>query len=348
MKMIKPDYSNSVVNVTNSILGKENKIKELKNLKKKIIFMIIDGMGYNFLIKNSTLKPVKKITSVFPSTTASAITSINSGKEPCEHAITGWYMFVKELGCIIAPLPFYVRYKHMKIQKGFEKKLFPQKKFKIIVTDDKIKKKEYATYGYKTTSGFFRQTLQAIKKHNLIYTYYPHLDSIEHKFGPNSIEAKNHMELLEKNIYKLIQRLPVDTSLIITADHGQIQSTKKETFTLPDGLKKMMVLPLTGEPRAAYVFIKNGFEKKFVDFIKKNLSDKLIVRSTKEFIQDGFFGSKKINPKLLDRIGDFVLLTKKNFVIKDPLFDEKLSFKKGNHGGISGDEMFVPLLRFDV
>lgn len=347
MKMIKPDYSNSIVNVTNSILGKENKIKELKNLKKKIILMIIDGMGYNFLVKNSALKPVRKITSVFPSTTATAITSITSGKEPCEHALTGWYMFLKELGSIIAPLPFYIRYKHMQIPKGFEKKLFPQKKFKIIVTDDKIKKKEYATYGYKTTAGFFRQTLKAIKNHNLIYTYYPHLDTIEHKFGPNSIEAKNHMKLLEKNIHELIKKLPKDTSLIITADHGQMQTTKKETFVISDELKKMMVLPLTGEPRAAYAFIKNGFEKKFYNCVKKNYSDKLIIKHTKDVIDEGFFGIKKINPKLLDRIGDFILFTKNNFVIKDPLFDEQLKFKKGNHGGISEDEMFVPLLRYD-
>jgi len=347
MNLIKPDYNNSVVNVTNQILGLENKIKELKNLKKKILYMIIDGMGYNLLLNNTNLIPIKKITSVFPSTTACAINSIMSGKEPIEHAITGWYVFLKEIGGIIAPLPFYLRYGHSKIPLEYKKKLFPKKAFKNVVTDKKIKLKDNEKYAYETFNGFFSQSLKTINKHNLVYSYYPGLDSTEHKFGPNSKQTKEHLKLIEKKIGQLIKKMPKNSSLIITADHGQINNSKKDLITLTERIKDMLVLPLTGEPRVAYCYVKSDKTKDFEFEIKKQYQDKILLKKSSDLIKEGFFGFKKENKSLQDRIGNYTLILKKNYIIKDHLFNEKLKFKKGNHGGVSPDEMFVPLLRFD-
>jgi hypothetical protein len=47
---------------------------------------------------------------------------------------------------------------------------------------------------------------------------------------------------------------------------------------------------------------------------------------------------------LLDRIGDYILIMKGNYVIKDRLLGETMHFLKANHGGMSGKEMFVPLI----
>ena len=52
----------------------------------------------------------------------------------------------------------------------------------------------------------------------------------------------------------------------------------------------------------------------------------------------------KPNPKLKDRIGDYVLIMKEGHIIKDSLMGRKESYHIGNHGGVSKEEMFVPLI----
>ena len=76
--------------------------------------MILDGIGYNYL-KNRGSKTIfseylrGSMTSVFPPTTASSITSFRTGLAPQQHAITGWFMNLKELGCVFKILPFKAR-----------------------------------------------------------------------------------------------------------------------------------------------------------------------------------------------------------------------------------------------
>ena len=48
--------------------------------------------------------------------------------------------------------------------------------------------------------------------------------------------------------------------------------------------------------------------------------------------------------RLYERTGDYVLVMKKSYIIKDFLPNEKTDFQKGNHGGLSEDEMLVPLI----
>src|SRR3989338_7774310 len=121
-----PDYKNSIVNLMTSIIQSYNQnykspykaLQQIPALELKqttnIVFFVIDGLGYEYLqrygkkIKDSVLQINcrAKITSVFPSTTAAAITTFNTGAAPQQHALTGWYMYLKELGIVTAILPF--------------------------------------------------------------------------------------------------------------------------------------------------------------------------------------------------------------------------------------------------
>jgi hypothetical protein len=51
----------------------------------------------------------------------------------------------------------------------------------------------------------------------------------------------------------------------------------------------------------------------------------------------------KPHPKLQDRVGDFVLIMKEGYVLKDALMDDVVDFCEGYHGGVSKEEMWVPL-----
>ena len=120
-----PNYKNgSIVNLMSSLLqsyGKRTMYNTLPQIDKKelqsaknVILFVIDGLGYESVKKYGTgtvfEKYLKdKITTVFPSTTAAAITTFNTANAPQQHALTGWHTYVKELGCITTILPFMPR-----------------------------------------------------------------------------------------------------------------------------------------------------------------------------------------------------------------------------------------------
>jgi len=149
--MVLPDYKNSIVNLMSSIqaaYGIKSRYSRLKQLdvkelssKKNIVLMVFDGLGYDYVVKQGKgsifEKYLKsKITSVFPSTTATAITSFYTGKPAQQHSITGWFMYAKEVGGIIANLPFMMR-------GGYPLKINPKKIFTEKPIFDKLKADSY-------------------------------------------------------------------------------------------------------------------------------------------------------------------------------------------------------------
>ena len=100
--IVLPNYENCILNTITSILkyyNVETKHKSLKELDevlqkryRNIIFIVLDGMGEHVLTPispNGFFKKneLKKVTSVYPSTTTAALTTYYSGKPPYE---TGW------------------------------------------------------------------------------------------------------------------------------------------------------------------------------------------------------------------------------------------------------------------
>ena len=87
------------------------------NSSEKIVLFLIDGLGYrqwlnyckndcgffNLAAKRGVSIP---LTTIFPSTTASAITTINTGLTPQEHGLPEWLVYFKEIDMIIKTLPF--------------------------------------------------------------------------------------------------------------------------------------------------------------------------------------------------------------------------------------------------
>src|SRR5205085_11162913 len=78
---------------------------------RNIVLLIIDGLGDNLLRRRAAGGELERrrrgsLTSVFPSTTASAITTSYTGRTPLEHGLTGWFVYFGAAGCVSAALPF--------------------------------------------------------------------------------------------------------------------------------------------------------------------------------------------------------------------------------------------------
>src|SRR6185503_4532885 len=111
---MRPDYfGGSLVNLIATIVEsrggtalhpglKNAPSDELRNARN-IVLLIIDGLGDNYLMRRGAGGELARrrrasMTSVFPSTTASAITTSYTGRTPLEHALTGWFTYFGEAG----------------------------------------------------------------------------------------------------------------------------------------------------------------------------------------------------------------------------------------------------------
>ena len=128
----KPNYQNgSIVNLMQSIIQTLNLSKKtglgtygeldifpIKQSKKarRVALIVVDGLGqdlYDILDHKKALDAwhVGTLTSVYPSTTASAISTFLTGSAPKQHGITGWYMYLPEISEVATILPFISRAK---------------------------------------------------------------------------------------------------------------------------------------------------------------------------------------------------------------------------------------------
>ena len=371
-----PNYNDgSIVNLMSSIsnsFGVKTQYNSLKilppeKLKKNVLLIVIDGLGYNYLIsKNSSLPILGSMTSVFPSTTGAAITSFYTGVPVQQHASPGWFVFLKEIGIVSIILRFSprsegsifsesgIKIENIINQDSFTSKL-KAKSFAIagknIVNSDfsKLMTKKAKRLSYDNLNGFFKQINKALNSTNsrkYIFAYWPKFDALSHKHGIESQQSERHFKILEKRLNALIKKLKTDTTLIITSDHGFISAEEERVIKLEDHpkLKECLTMPFCGDSRVIYCYVHPSKTKQFEDYLKHNLSKYCDFYKSQELIDKNYFGLFEPNPKLFDRVGDYVLICKENYIIKDLLENEERDDNIGHHSGISEDEMLVPLI----
>lgn len=392
-----PNYKNgSIVNLMSSVekaLGGNPQYNTLPMLTPDeikqydtVVLLVIDGLGYEYIKKygkSSMLwKNLRgKITSVFPSETTTAMTALTVGVPAQQHALTGWFMYLKEFKRIMIVLPFVPRIKDKKFKptKNDVKKIFTQKSiFKKIQNQSYqfLALKNYKSYrivskkyvngectkatngpakriGYTTMTHFFeliKKTIARERNKKLIHAYWPAFDTMSHIKGPKDPKTRKHFQSLDRQIRYLAKKArKTNTLLLITADHGQIAIPPERTIFLDQHpeMKAMLTQPLCAWRRTVYCYVKKGKEKQFEKYVKTKLGKYCTLYKSKDLIKKHYFGLFTPNKKLKDRIGDYTLIMKDNYEIAEVLPGEKMHFCRGDHGGISKEEMFVPLIVID-
>jgi len=380
----KPDYEGgSIVNLMSSItkcFGLQPQYSELMLLPsealkkyKNIINIVIDGLGYDYLMKRrkNFLKDhtAGKITSVFPSTTSACITSFATGLAPKEHGVTGWFVRLKSdkydipstillfsdrrneeslLNRNINPEDIFIDQRLSKKIKNL-KVLHPESINDSVYT--KYLLSDSVKIGYKGLEDMFIKLKGAVRsnkeKKNYVYAYLPDFDAVKHKVGSGSRDLTRLFYNISKQTEKFVSDIRGTNSVvIITADHGLIDGEEGKRINMSElpEINKMLEFPLCGEPRAAYCYVKKKYLKVFKKAVEETIGHAVKVFSRSQLMKGGYYGLFEPNPELESRIGDFVLVCKENFVIKDFLKNEKVKWHAADHGGLSSSEMFVPLI----
>lgn len=376
-----PDYhGGSLVNLMSSIaqaLGANSSYAPLAALPaasltgaRHLVLLVVDGLGYRYLLgKQGALRRHLQgwMTSVFPSTTASAIPVFLTGLAPQQHGLTGWHMYFREIGAIAAPLPFRLRTgKHGLREAGvtpaglfgmtplFDRLPVPCH----VVSPQHIVHSDFNAalsgraqrHGYETLDGMFSHLagiMLSSEPRSYTYAYWPQLDSLAHEHGIHSAQVAEAFAALDAAFAHLLQVARQSGSrVIVTADHGFIDSPAGETVDLdrhPE-LRQTLLLPLCGEPRASFAYVCAGREAQFEDYIQSRLGDRVQLFRSEEVMRQGWLGLGEMHPALADRLGDYVLLPRGRAILRDWLMGEERYAHVGVHGGLSEAEMLVPLV----
>jgi hypothetical protein len=374
-----PNYAGgSLVNLVASIVaarGGAARHRELDMLPaaellaaRNVVLFIVDGLGDRYLVRRGAGGELARrrrgaLTSVFPSTTASAITTSYTGCTPLEHGLTGWYTYFGEAGCVAAALPFRSRgdlallsARGVSTSQIFSAaSIFPSLPVRSIVVSyrDIID----SDYNSRHCEGAERRAYQKLPElvdeveaaaksgpeRKFIYAYWPEYDAVSHRHGSESAEAFARFSELDEAFGTLCERLAgTESTIVVTADHGFVDVERDDCLDLPSGLLSMLRFPLCGERRIAYCHVHSPgeFREKAQDW----LGARGEARMSRELVDEGWLGGGTPHPRLAERIGDVALVMHECYTVKDWLPGEPRHLHIGNHGGTSEDEMTIPLI----
>ena len=374
-----PDYrGGGIVNLMASIaaaFGAEERVyPALRALppahlaSRNVVLLVIDGLGYDCLqthCPNGFLAGhlVGRMTSVFPSTTATAVTTFLTGTAPQQHGVTGWFMYVRELRSVLTVLPYRHRDGSAKELPTPVETLGPAPLFERldaqshVVAPQRIVQSPFNTafsgaarlHGFETLEQMLVTAATVVrqpKRRHYVYAYWSELDRMAHEHGIRSSAVVTHLAELDESIARLAATLRgTDTTLIVTADHGFIDARPEQRIELamhPE-LARMLALPLCGEPRAAYLYLGANRRSEVEAYVSEHLGSLADLIDSDRLIEAGYFGLGTAHPDLRERIGDCVLIMRHAAVIKDWLPAEHRYVHVGVHGGLSEQEMCVPL-----
>ncbi|GAB1458286.1 alkaline phosphatase family protein [Thauera sp.] len=337
-----------------------------------VVLLVIDGLGEVFLDtvgRGSALHAAKRasLSSVCPSTTASAITTLATGVAPVEHGLNGWFIHDRRFGGVIAPLPLIRRSGESLEAFRLLPRLFPVAPMYrhacrpvTLVSPAHIAFSRFSLHhgrgahieAYEGLEDFVAAIVEMADalahSGGLIHAYYPVFDLLSHQHGCRSPEAVDCFAQVDAAFALLGQALAGrDVRLLATADHGFIDASPERCIDLaPDSeVVAMLAAPLFGERRLAFCQVRAGAHAEFESWAAGALRGKGVAVRSADVLAAGLLGPGRPHPRLGERLGSHALLMESGWTIVDHVAGEHEHTMIGVHGGLSADEMRVPLIR---
>ena len=343
---------------------------------RDIALLLVDGLGDAQLARHgpaSFLRAHQRTTlsSVFPSTTASALTSVQTATPPSQHGLTGWEMYSPAHRAIVHPLTLGCRHSEAaapthgalatalyQTPSWFDRLARPA----VCVLPQHLVPTPFSRHHagrtmrvpYRDWPALFAALEQALASRTptFVYAYTSRLDHEMHAAGPDDWSVSRSFTELDERIEAFCQtprRRPL--TLLVTADHGFAATPRDKRVaweTLPEALQALLARPLSGEGRVRFCHVKQGGAAHFAALAEEILGEVAWVKTSASLVERGAFGPPPYQPELMARVGDVTLLMKEGHTLRDTLPGERWLHLDGSHGGVSRAEMRVPLIRVDI
>jgi hypothetical protein len=178
---------------------------------------------------------------------------------------------------------------------------------------------------------------------SLVSAYWGDLDKCGHVHGVDSDAWRSELELVDLLVSRIVERLPADCALVVTADHGMIDTQAADRVEIEDDpLLRHGVAMVAGEPRMRHVYARPGAQRDVEQAWADRLGGRAIVMSRERAVDEDWFG--EVAPGIEDRVGDVVAVATGTTVLSSRTVDPRSSSLTGQHGAVTPDETQSPLM----
>ena len=323
---------------------------------KQVVLLLIDGLGYEQFLKCEEKELVPnladfskvRIQTVAPTTTATALTSLTTGKSPGEHGVVGYKIRVGNqvlnalrwttgLGSAvnqINPTTFQPITPFMDSNASV---ISPSEFKDSGFSEAHLRGGAYSGYWLPSSIPLLiRDSLNAGSK--FVYAYYDGLDKVGHIHGINEF-YDSEICYINDLIGRTVSALPEGAALIVTADHGMVDVG--DSLVTLDAKIDDLSEELSGEARFLWIHAKRGAKSELVEALEDLYSATACIRTSEQVLDEGWFGMQ-MSASALNRIGDVALVAREPIAFVPQ--GKPGPDLKARHGSLTTAESYVPLM----
>lgn len=337
---------------------------------RHVVFWLIDGFALDYLAATPTMQKdlAQQLETVFPSTTASAITSVFTGLSPAQHGLLGWRTYLPEPNRTLTVLPARetdragssVGLSMMQLEERIRPRLLVDRlhRASTFISPSGIAQTPFNRLmsGSARVIGYQRleQLPDLLGAHvratadepHYTYLYWSHLDHLGHEHGPASAEVQAQVAAIDATYARIVRKLDgTDTLLLTSTDHGMRAVSRRLDIREAAGACTCLRHPLTGEPRAALAHVLPERHRQFRHAMQAHFGCRVEVIPMEEWLSGRAFGAGSPHAQLQARAGDYLLFPDDDAYLIDSAGDDTGPSFRGAHGGLTRAEREIPLFR---
>ena len=321
----------------------------------QVILLVLDGLGWEQLETRRHLAPTLSalvggpITSVTPTTTATALTSIATGLTPGEHGVVGYRVAVKGevLNVLRWTTPMGDARSRIQPRVFQPHSAFLSQRPRIVTKAEFVSTgfsgahlSDVRFSGYRVTSTMLVELRRGLRANEpFIYTYYDGIDKVSHEYGLGE-HYDAELAAVDHLVAEMMALLPPGAALVITSDHGQVDVGDRTIALAPPVMSHVDFQ--SGEGRFRWLHAVPGHASALFEAVREHHGDTGWVRTRDETIDEGWWGDR-VTDETIGRLGDVALLAREPVSYIDPADTGPFELV-GRHGSLTGAEMYVPLL----
>jgi predicted AlkP superfamily pyrophosphatase or phosphodiesterase len=327
----------------------------------QVVLLVLDGLGWDQLQAMAVDAPTLAaglggpVTSVVPTTTATALTSITTGRPPAEHGVVGYRIRVDgddgRGDQVMNVLRWRAGGNDMRRRR-------PAAEFQPVAPFEgravpAVTRTEFASTGFTAAHlagarlvGWSVLSTLIVEVGRLldsgesfVYAYYDGLDKVAHERGLG-LYYRQELRNVDRLVGDLIGALPAGAALVVTSDHGQVEVGSSARLPGPDLMAAVELF--SGEGRFRWLHARPGAAADLLAAAEEAHGGEAWVRTRDQIIDDGWFGGP-LGKEVAHRLGDVALVAREPVAFLDPA-DTGETRLLARHGSLTRAEMYVPLL----
>ena len=332
---------------------------------RQVVLFVLDGLGWEQLRAHRADAPALAgleggpITSVVPTTTATALTSITFGKPPAAHGMVGYRLRVPgtEGDQVLNALRWTTASGDARERVDAASFLEGQPFGGVPVPV--VSRSSFTGTGF--TGAHLRGTEAAgwhlpssiaveVARHlgagsSFVYAYYEGVDTMAHATGLG-VHYAAELRAADRLVADVAAALPPGAALVVTADHGQVAVGDRARFLDEEALEAVALL--SGEARFRWLHARPGATDDLLAAMTERYGDEAWVRTVDQLDDEAWFGGP-LDARARSRLGDVAVVPHAPVGYLDPA-DAKRPAERTDralvcrHGSLTPEEMWVPLL----